>query len=451
MKSKKIHMIGIGGIGMSGLAHILRAQGAIISGSDIEDNDILKKLRKKNITVHIGHNKGNVKNPDYVVYSSSIKPNNPELQAAKKTKASILPRVELLKMITEQNKQIVAIAGTHGKTTITAMISVILEKAKLDPTFLIGGESLNFGTNAKLGKGSLIVTETDESDGMFVMLNPTHIIMPNLEREHLEHYKDENDLIGTFKKFIKRQKRDAIFFYRIEDTSLRKLAECHPGKKFSFGFSREANLYADNVRTKPFQTEFDSFLKGVPIGRFRLNIPGVHNVINALGAISVAIAFGVDVNVIKKALSEYKGVKRRFEVVGHVNGAKIVEDYAHHPTEIKATIMAARSLSPKRIITVFQPHRYSRTKHFYKEFSESFSGSSEVILTEIYAASENKIEGVSIKGIYDLMIKNESIPVRIIDKNKIPDYLKLKIDKGDIVLVLGAGDINKVAHKMVAV
>ncbi len=445
----KIHMVGIGGIGMSGLSFLLAEMGCKVSGSDIEENSIIKRLRRKGVLVNIGHDGSHVKGKDLVVYSSSIPKSNPELVAAKSRKMPVISRTELLKMLMDKNKRIVAVTGTHGKTTITAMASLMLEEAGFDPTVLIGGESPHFGGNAKLGKSETLVAEVDESDGRFVIMRPTHIIMPNLEKEHVEHYKDEAHLVDTFRRFLNAQSAKSIFFYAIEDRNLRKIAASYKGKTFSFGFSKKADVYAASVEQDAFKSAFDCFWKKRKVGRFTINIQGVHNVLNALAVISLGIELKVDTSTIKHALASYKGVKRRFELIGELNGAKIVEDYAHHPTEIRATISAARSLKPRRLIAVFQPHRYTRTKSFYKEFSDSFAGANEVILTDVYSAMEDSISGATSRSIYDIMAKkNNPLPVKLLEKVAIPRYLSIKAKNGDLVLILGAGDIGKIAQEV---
>lgn len=446
--ARKIHMVGIGGIGMSALAFVLSGMGRKISGSDLEENGIIRRLRKKGISVTVPHDTGTINDQDIVVYSSSIRRGNPELVEARKRKIPIIPRSTLLKKVMSEKKKVIAVTGTHGKTTTTAMSSFLLEKAGFDPTVLIGGESPHFGGNAKLGKSHTIVTEVDESDGRFVDLRTTHLIMPNLEREHLEHYRNEAHLLATFKKFIKAQPKKTVFFYRIEDKNLKKLARCWRGRRVTFGFSKKADFRAGSLKATPFGIEFECFRQKQKLGRFRLNIPGVHNAVNALSVISLGVELGIRTEKIKKALAAYKGVKRRFEWLGEARGINVVEDYAHHPTEIKATISAAVSLKPKRLITVFQPHRYTRTRSFYREFSRSFGGSTEVILSEVYPASEDKIEGAGTKRIYDIMAGNGFIPVKFMDKAEIPKYLARKAKKGDLVLVLGAGDIEKTAREV---
>lgn len=449
LHNKKIHMVGIGGIGMSGLAFILTRMGCAVSGSDIEESDITKRLRRVGVTVDIGHSAGRLRAPELAVYSSSIRADNPELEEARFKKIPVIPRIELLRMVMEKYRKTIGVLGTHGKTTTTAMVSLLTEKAGMDPTVLVGGNSPHFRGNAKIGKSKMLVTEIDESDGRFICLRPTHILMPNLEREHAEFYRDEAHLVNVFKRFISAQPGSSAFFYRIEDANLRKLAGVSRGKVLSFGFSKEADLYAADIKIDAHKTGFDCIARGKKIGRFFLRIPGIHNVINALAALSLGVELGVDSGTMKRAITSYKNVRRRFDVLGDLNGAKIVEDYAHHPTEIRATIAAAYSTKPKRIITVFQPHRYTRTKAFFREFSNSFAGSDEVILTEVYSASEERLPGVGARRIYDAMKRNDHIPVKLLGKNEIPGYLSKKAKKGDLILVLGAGDIGKVAHELV--
>ena len=450
IKDKKIHMVGIGGIGMSALAFVLAGKGLKVSGSDTAASEITSKLIKRGVKVSIGHDSSLVNNQDVVVYSTSIRPDNPELLRAGEKNILTIPRMELLKMVMEEKERSVAVTGTHGKTTTTAMVSVLAETAGLKPTVLIGGESNRFDGNAKLGTGDIIVAEVDESDGRFVSLDPTHTVITNIEMEHAEFYKDESHLLGVFRDFLAKMKEGVSLFYRFEDPNLQKIIKYFKGKGTSFGFLKEADTHAGNVKIGFLNIEFDSTHRGKKLGRFKINIPGVHNVLNALAAISLGMELGIDAEIIRKALSEYSGVRRRFDIIGKVNGATIVEDYAHHPTEIKATITAAASMKPKRIITVFQPHRYTRIKSFYQEFSKSFSGSSEVILTDAYSASENKIEGFGTRMIYELMLKDSSLPVRMLDKDKIAGYLFKKIGEGDVVLILGAGDINKIAHEVLS-
>lgn len=441
-------MIGIGGIGMSALATVLIDKGCCITGSDIKENELIKKLKARNAEIKIGHKASNVSSQDLVVYSSSIRAGNAEIIEAGKRKIPAIPRMGLLKGLMEEKKNSVAVTGTHGKTTITAMVSCLLEKAGYDPSVLIGGEHSLFNGNAKLGKSEYLVAEVDESDKRFVTLRSRYLIIPNLEMEHPEYYKSEKELFGAFRTFLKLQKKSSSCFYCKDEEKLNEALIAFKGRKISYGFSESSRFRAANVRISPSKSDFDCFDGRKRIGHFSLFVPGRHNIANALAAISFGTTLGIGVEAIKKAIREYRGVKRRFELVGNVNGIKIVEDYAHHPTEIKATIEAARSLRPKRLITVFQPHRYTRTHIFTEEFSRSFDGSDKLILTEIYAASEDKIKNVSAENIYRAIKKRRPSLAEYMGKKKIPNYVSGKTKKGDLVLVLGAGDINRSARSI---
>jgi len=438
-------MIGIGGIGMSALAFILAEKGSNVSGSDIEENNIVKKLHKKGIAADIGHDASRVNGRDLVVFSSSIRADNPELLQARKNRAKVISRIELLKMVMEKYERVIGVTGTHGKTTITAMAAHLLEEAGFDPTVLIGGESPHFAGNAKLGKSGTLAAEVDESDGRLVTLTGlTHIIVPNLEREHLEHYRDEAHLVNTFRDFLRGQTKKGTLFCNSDDGNLKKIKGAYGGKVTCFGFSEDADARLSAVQKGILKIDFDCSVRQKKIGRFTINIPGIHNALNAAAVISLGLELGIGADTIKRALAGYRGVKRRFEIIGTLNGARVVEDYAHHPTEVKATISAACSLKPKRLIAVFQPHRYTRTKYFYKEFASAFSGADEVILAGVYSASEEKIEGASSKRIYDIMVRDKTLPVKLVETGKIGEYLCRNAKNGDLVLVMGAGDIGKV-------
>jgi len=444
MTNKKIHMIGIGGIGMSALAFILAERGCSVSGSDIEENGIIEKLRRKGVAVDIGHDASRVNGRDLVVFSSCIRADNPELVQARKNRTKVIPRTELLKIVMEMHRRVIGVTGTHGKTTITAMAAHLLEEAGFDPTVLIGGESPHFAGNAKSGKSGILAAEVDESDGRLVTLTGlTHIIVANLEREHLEHYRDEAHLISTFRDFLGGQTKKGTLFCNFDDENSKKIKSAYSGKITGFGFSEDADTRLGAIQEGILRVDFDCSIRQKKIGRFTINVPGLHNAANAAAVISLGLELGINVEVIKRALGSYRGVKRRFEIIGTINGATVIEDYAHHPTEVKATISAAYSLKPERLITVFQPHRYTRTKSFYKEFASAFSGSDEVILTGVYSASEEKIEGAGSERIYDIMTRDKALPVKLMETGKIGEHLYENAKKGDLVLVLGAGDIGK--------
>lgn len=449
--AKKIHLIGIGGIGMSALAFILAETGYRVSGSDIEENGIVKKLRRKGIDVNIGHDPSGANGRDLVVFSSSIRADNPELLQARKNRIKVVSRMELLKMVMAKYKRVIGVTGTHGKTTITAMAAHLLEEAGFDPTVLIGGESPHFDGNFKLGTSGTLIAEVDESDGRFVMLTElTHIIISNLEREHLEHYRGEEHLVDTFKNFLGSQKKRGTLFCNFDDHNLQKIKTSYNGRITGFGFSEFADVRTVALREGALKVDFDCSFGRDGMDRFTINIPGSHNASNALAVISLGLRLGINVETIKRSLAAYRGVKRRFEIIGTLNGARVVEDYAHHPTEVKATISAALSMRAKRLVTIFQPHRYTRTKSFYKEFASAFSGSNEVVLTDVYSASEEKIRGASSKRIYDIMAKDKTLPVKFVENAEIEKYLRRNTKKGDLVLVMGAGDIGRFMRAIIS-
>jgi len=439
---KHIHMVGIGGIGMSGLAHILRASGKMISGSDLKDNRLIRALIRKGCNVAIGH-KRLYGQPQLVVRSFAVKDNNPEILDAKKRCIPLIGRSELLNAYMGLKNNSVSIAGTHGKTTTTAMISYIFDRAGLKPTVLIGGEQKYFKGNAKIGKSDILVTETDESDGCLARMSPRYLVVTNLEKEHMEYYKTMRNLLGAFRSLISNIPRDGMLFYNNEDHYLRKLSGRCKGKKIGFGMTGKSDFYCALIVESGLSVEFDLFFKGKRLGNIMLNIPGRHNVYNALACIAVCMKFGISFGKIKQYISGFSGVKRRFEIRSRAKGILLVEDYAHHPTEIRAVIQMAGTLGRKRIIAVFQPHRFTRTMHLKKEFGQAFTGTDELILTDIYAAHERPIEGVGIDNIFKCARRNGIKRAEIVSKQYIPKKISSIARDGDIVLILGAGNINE--------
>ncbi len=446
-QNAQIHFIGIGGIGMSALAQVLLARGYIVTGSDIKPNNLTELLERKGGRVFKGHKVDNVGSAQIVVYSSSISKDNPELVEAKRKNLLVMHRAQLLSELMKERIGI-AVTGSHGKTTTASMISDILIKAGCDPVCILGGEALSLNGNAYAGKGKFLVAEADESDGTHLYLEPRFGIITNIDREHLDYYKDAEHIIQTNLKFLERIQPDGTFLGLIDNELIRKLLVHYDRRFATFGLSRDANLYASNIRIKGLRTQFDCIYNKRNIGTVRLRIPGMYNILNALASILLALHIGIDFETIAQALFEYKSAKRRFEIYPDMDGITLVEDYAHHPTEISATLEACRALAPKRILTVFQPHRYTRTKELQKEFGSCFSQSDRLILTNIYAASEDPIEGISVKNIYDEVLKNGLQDVHIMPKKNICDYLYDNLEEGDLVAVLGAGDIGSVAKRL---
>ena len=447
--TRHIHMVGIGGIGMSALADILLDYGIKISGSDLKDNRLIGKLRKKRCHVDIGHNSIYGK-PDFIVRSFGVKDNNSEVMDARAKGVPVIERSELLKAVMDSKARSIAVTGTHGKTTTTGMISYILDKARYSPTVLIGGEFDHFKGNSQSGKNDIIVAETDESDGFLSKITPGYAVITNVEKEHMEHYKNMDNLLSTFNAFIQNiQKGGGVLFYNKDDGNLKNMVKSFHGKSISFGLGKGCNYNAVSIKQKGLSIEFICCYNRKKRGKVKLNVPGLHNVYNALAAIAVSREMGLDFDRIIPIIRGFHGVKRRFEIKADKNGIMVVEDYAHHPTEIKMVINIARNLKRKRIIAVFQPHRYTRTMYLEKEFAGAFGGVDELVLADIYAASENSIEGVSIKNIYEGVKKKGINKIGVMAKNTIPGYLRDNAKKGDLILIMGAGDINEIVPEVI--
>ncbi|MBL7068484.1 MAG: UDP-N-acetylmuramate--L-alanine ligase [Candidatus Omnitrophica bacterium] len=446
-KSARIHFVGIGGIGMSALAQVLLSRGYIVSGSDINLNNLTRLVEFKGGRIYKGHDRKNVGDAEIVVYSTAVSKDNPELLEAAKRHLKILHRGELLGELMK-DKIGVAVTGAHGKTTTTSMLSDIMIKARLDPVCILGGESVNLRSNAYAGKGKYLIAEADESDGSHLYLNPKFAILTNVDREHVDYYENMEELVKINRSFLKRIHPDGIFFGLIDNEFIRKILLHYDRRFATFGLSKEADLHAANIHMEGMISRFDCIYHKENLGTINIKIPGIHNVLNALAASIFALHIGIDFNVIRDALSLFKSSKRRFEVYPDTDGITLVEDYAHHPTEISAALEACRLLKPRRLITVFQPHRYTRTKALSNEFGLCFGLSDELILTNIYAASEPPIEGVTVKNIYDKVLENNFENVHIMPKENIADYLYNSSEDGDLIAVLGAGDISEVAKEL---
>lgn len=449
LKSKeKIHFIGVGGIGMSAIARILNRRGHVVTGSDEKKSRIIDEMLAEGIKCSVGHREENLGGCDFVVYSSSITEDNIELKSARKKGIKILHRSEMLSKLIEDKKSI-AITGAHGKTTTTAAIALILEAAGKKPSAAVGGEVLNFKSNALSGEGSYFVLEADESDGSLLKYSPDNAVLLNIDKEHLDYFKDMANVIDIYKKFIGSVKEGGTVFFNVDDDNLKDLyKECRK-KKISFGKNSEnADVAAKDIRQSGLKMIFKCVIKGQTMpGEVEFPVPGSHNVTNALAAIAAAYNEGCDFEIIRRALSQYKGTKRRFEIKNTNGGITVVEDYAHHPTEIKAVLEACVPLG-KRPIVVFQPHRYTRTQALFEEFVNCFKIAKRIILTDIYAASEKAIEGVTSEKLFLEMKKRGMENVEYIKKNMIADRVMDLATKDDIVLILGAGDINDVAREL---
>lgn len=446
MKSK-VHFIGIGGIGMSAIARILNRQGYKITGSDEKESLIIKEMQAEGIKCYIGHNEERLGNCNIVVYSSSIKENNVELQSARKRGLAVMHRAEILSEMIDE-KISIAITGTHGKTTTTAILALIFEKAGMRPTAAIGGEVLNFQSNALHGKGDYFILEADESDGSFLKFYPDCAVLLNIDREHFDYFKNIDNAIDFYRRFIENVKKDGTVYYNADDRNLNRLLDKYRKRCVSFGTIGHPEVKAVDIRQSDLKMHFKCIINGKVIPEeFTFPVPGHHNVTNALAAIAVAYNAGIDFRVIKDALACYKGTKRRFEIKNTSHGIMLVEDYAHHPIEIEAVLRACEPLK-KRLIVVFQPHRYTRTKNLFNEFINCFRLAEHVILTDIYAASEKAMRGVTTKRLFLGMKRSGIKNVEYIRKDAISRRVKDIAEKDDMVLVLGAGDINDVAKEL---
>jgi len=446
---KNVHFVGIGGIGMSGIAEILLQQGFVISGSDRSLSEITRRLSSLGMTIYEGHSPDNLKNADVLVYSSAVTLDNPEVAAAIERKIPVIKRSEMLAECMRM-KYGIGIAGTHGKTTTTSMVGLTLTEGGIDPTIIVGGKLNGLGgTNARLGGGDFIVVEADEFDRTFLKLTPTIAALTTLESEHLDTYKDLDDIKSAFIEFANKVPFYGFVILCLDEEALQDIVPHINKKILTYGLTTQADIRAENISYSEFSSSYNLRYSGKEMGRINLRIPGVHNIKNSLVAVCIGTELGLDFKTIKGALESFTGVYRRFETK-YNNGILVVDDYAHHPTETSATLSAVRSGWSRRLVAVFQPHLYSRTKNFYQEFGRSFLNSDVFICTDVYPAREEPIEGVSGEMIADAAKKFGHKNVFYIkDKNDIPGKLMDIKKDGDIIVTLGAGDIWKYGEKFV--
>lgn len=447
-KIKKLHFVGIGGIGMCGIAEVLHNQGYVVSGSDLALTEVTDHLQGLGIKVYEGHRAENINSADCVVNSSAVHDDNPEIIEARRRKIPVIRRAEMLGELMRL-KFGVGVAGTHGKTTTTSMLGHIFVEAGLDPTVMVGGRVISFETTVKLGKGDLLIAEADEYDRSFLNLTPSVAVLTTLEADHLDYYKDLDEIKVAFTQFANKVPFYGTIHLNLDDSNLVSLIPSLIRPIRTFGLKAQADTRADNVQQTGTVTKFDVYHHGKHLGNVTLPKPGVFNVKNALAAISVALESELSFATIKKALENFRGVNRRFDLIGEKNGIKVYDDYAHHPTEIEVTLQAARIAFKNRIIVVFQPHLFSRTRDFYQEFAKSLLTSDMLILAKIYPARELPIEGVTAKLISDACEQFGHKNVRHFDNvNEIPQYVASFALPGDVVFTIGAGDIYKTAPKI---
>jgi UDP-N-acetylmuramate--alanine ligase len=443
-----LHFVGIGGIGMSAIARILLARGESVTGSDVADSPLLAELRELGATVTVGHDTKNVNGARALVVSSAIDTENPEYRHASEHGIPIIHRGEMLRRIMEGRKGI-AICGTHGKTTTTAMTAGILRAAKIDASLVLGGIDVNTGTNAHNGSAPWFLTEADESDGSFSLLEPTIAVVNNIENDHLSSDAELPKLIASFDQFLARLPQDGVALVGIDNPQSRSIAGSpREARTVTFGIAEDADVHAANIRFANLGSSFDLIAGGVCLGSVQLNVPGAINIENALAAISVGRALDVPFVRIAAALAAFRGVRRRFEILAKTPRMIVVDDYAHHPTAVRATIAAARQYHRGPVIVAFQPHRYTRTAYLGGAFVDALRGADEVYLAPVYAASEPAIEGVSERTIGE-PLQAAGTPVHYVKYvHDLRGVLQQRVPKNALVLMLGAGNITKVARDL---
>jgi UDP-N-acetylmuramate--alanine ligase len=448
-KKVKVHFVGIGGIGMSGIAELLLNLGYRVSGSDLKESDITKRLSSLGGTIAMGHRAENVASDvDVVVTSSAVKKHNPEAVAARDRGIPVIPRAEMLAELMRL-KEGVAIAGSHGKTTTTSLIATVLAHAGLDPTAVVGGKLNALGSNAKLGRGQLMVVEADESDGSFLRLSPTIAVITNVDAEHLDYYGTVEALQQAFVDFADRVPFYGLAVMCIDHPVVQHLIPRVSKRLVTYGVSPQADWRADDVKLSAFQAHFSVSHRGHRLGEVALKMVGAHNVLNALACCAVAHELGIPFPVAAEALAGFQGVQRRFTVRGEVRGITVVDDYGHHPAEIRATLAGARASFPhRRIVCAFQPHRYSRTRDLLGDFATAFNDADSLVLTEIYAAGEDAIAGVSGARLFDAVKACGHRDVAFVERAGLPAHLRDRLREGDLIITLGAGDITHAADEL---
>ncbi|MEW6193516.1 MAG: UDP-N-acetylmuramate--L-alanine ligase [Bacillota bacterium] len=442
-----VHFVGIGGAGMSGLAALLLSRGHRVTGSDIKASPVIERLKAKGATCYLDHAPGHLGAAELVVVSSAIKADNPEVVAAREGGIPVMRRGELLAEVMRGYRGI-AVAGAHGKTTTTAMVAAVLIAGGLDPTVLVGGEWPLLSSNCRFGKGRLFVTEADESDASFLLLSPEVAVVTNVENDHLDFYGTTDALAKAFHEFVERVEPDGAAVLCLDDPWLRQLAGKNGLPVVTYGRNGEADYVVGDFELQGPTSAATLYYRGEPLGRLVLHLPGAYNLLNAASAVAVGRHFGVPFTVAKQALEAFRNVKRRFELLGEVNGVRVVDDYAHHPTEVAATISAARQLNPARIVAVFQPHRYTRTAILFEEFGRSFAGADVVVVDEIYSAGEAPLPGVSAELIREAIRRHDGHEVLSLPGEGAAAFLKELVKPGDLVLTLGAGDIYQVGLEL---
>ncbi len=452
-KIRRIHFVGIGGIGMSGIAEVLLNLGFSVSGSDLRQTPVTERLAGLGAQIGIGHRAENVGRAEVVVVSSAVPDDNPEVVQAKQRKIPVIPRAEMLAELMRL-KYCVTVAGSHGKTTVTSMVAVMLAQAGLDPTAVIGGRLDAFGSSARLGKGELMVVEADESDRSFLCLHPTLAVVTNIDREHLDHYENLDEIVSSFACFMNKVPFYGAVIACFDPPWRQALEAVLPqlGRRIvTYGLEPGADATARNIDLQAGGSSFDVHINGTRLGRFRVNVPGRHSVQNALAAIVAGCELDLTPEQIREGLECFKGVDRRFQIKAEVDGVTVVDDYGHHPTEIKAMLDAASLRGAKRIWAIFQPHRYSRTKFLMDDFAQCFEACDRVYVLDIYGASEEPIEGVASRRLVQRMAELGFGRARYAaSEDAVVDEVLAEVKAGDLILTIGAGNVWRIAETLAA-
>jgi UDP-N-acetylmuramate--alanine ligase len=448
-----IHFVGIGGIGMCGIAELLHDQGYRVSGSDLRDGATVARLRQLGIEVQVGHDAGRLGNVDVCVYSSAVRPGNPELVEAERRKIPVIPRAEMLAEIMRL-KDGIAVGGSHGKTTTSSLIAHVLHAAGLDPTAVIGGRVLlpdASPTTTRMGDSDLLVAEADESDGSFLRLAPVTAVVTNIDAEHVDHYGSYQALENAFVEFANKVPFWGLTVLCLDHPGVQAIVPRMTRRHITYGFASQADLIASDLHSDGPGTRFEVRWRDEGLGTARVRLPGRHNVLNALATIAVALDLEVPFEDVVAALDSFLGIERRFERKGESQGVQVVDDYGHHPAEIRATLAAAREIHEGRVLVAFQPHRYTRTRSLWDEFTAAFNDADVLFLTEIYAANENKIPGVDAAGLVEAIQAHGHRDAHLVsDLETVVDRVLAEARPGDLVITLGAGNISTLGTRILA-
>lgn len=440
---RRVHFVGIGGIGMSGIAEVLANLGFDVSGSDLRATPVTQRLTSLGCRVGTGHSADQVEGADVVVVSSAIDVTNPEVRRARELGVPVIPRAEMLAELMRM-KFSTAVAGSHGKTTTTSMVSILQHHAGLDPTVIIGGRLNIFGSNARLGSGEYLVAEADESDGSFLHLFPSLAIVTNIDAEHMGHYGTLENLRHAFIDFVNRVPFYGAAILCLDDPNVQTILPSVDRRVLTYGFTRSADLRAGEPVPEGEGSRFEAWFRGDPLGTFRLHVPGRHNVLNALATVATGLELGIGVPVIASALEEYRGVDRRFQTRGTARGVRVVDDYGHHPTEIRATLQAARSIAQGRVMALFQPHRFTRLRDHWDDFATSFYDADTVLVTDVYTAGEEPLDGISGETITEAIRSHGHRHVTFVGGlEALAAAAAREAREGDLVIAFGAGSITQ--------